>query len=201
MIQLGEDFKPSLKYKPYLALTTIAAIAFIWAICLGWVFIEGIFGTLITLAVVLLLIACLIFGLVWVVLYYKSVVYHLNETEMTWKRGVWFRKTGIVPYNRITNVDIVQGPIMRIFGISNLKIQTAGYSGSNGSAEISLEGIEKPEPLRALIMDFVRGGAPSPAATDVAVKTTAPGAAPDNTEMAALVAEVAAIRKLLEQRK
>ena len=127
MIQLGEDFKPSLKYKPYLALTTIAAIALIWAICLGWVFIEGIFGTLITLAVVLLLIACLIFGLVWVVLYYKSVVCHLNETEMTWKRGVWFRKTGIVPYNRITNVDIVQGPIMRIFGISNLKIQTAGY--------------------------------------------------------------------------
>ncbi len=201
MIQLGEDFKPSLKYKPYLALTTIAAIAFIWAICLGWVFIEGIFGTLITLAVVLLLIACLIFGLVWVVLYYKSVVYHLNETEMTWKRGVWFRKTGIVPYNRITNVDIVQGPIMRLFGISNLKIQTAGYSGSNGSAEISLEGIEKPEPLRALIMDFVRGGAPSPAATGVAVKTTVPGAASDNTEMAALVAEVAAIRKLLEQRK
>ncbi|MDU9376656.1 hypothetical protein McpSp1_12800 [Methanocorpusculaceae archaeon Sp1] len=201
MIQLGEDFKPSLKYKPYLAIATVLLIAFIWALCLGWVFIGDVFGlgSSIAIAAAVILIACLIFGLVWVVLYYKSVVYHLNETEMTWKRGVWFRKTGIVPYNRITNVDIVQGPVMRIFGISNLKIQTAGYSGTNGSAEISLEGIEEPEPLRALIMDFVRGTAPSPAATGGAPMVTAQPAA--NADMASLIAEVAAIRKLLEERK
>ncbi|MDV0444171.1 PH domain-containing protein [Methanorbis rubei] len=201
MIQLGEDFKPSLKYKPYLAIATILLIAFIWALCFGWVFIGDIFGlgASIAIAAAVILIACLVFGVVWVVLYYKSVVYHLNETEMTWKRGVWFRKTGIVPYNRITNVDIVQGPVMRIFGISNLKIQTAGYSGTNGSAEISLEGIEEPEPLRALIMDFVRGTAPSPAATGGAPKVTAQTTA--NADMTALIAEVAAIRKLLEERK
>lgn len=204
MISLGEDFKPALRYKPYLAIYTMVVVAIIWAACFGWAVFIGDLGIPepFTLAIVALLIVCLLFILVWTGLYYKSVVYHLNATEMTWKRGVWFRKTGIVPYNRITNIDIVQGPIMRLFGISNLKIQTAGYSGNNGSAEIAIEGIEEPEPLRAMIMDFVRGGAPSAAVTgvDVPVKTVEVSGDGD-TDVKALLAEVAAIRRLLEERK
>ena len=46
--------------------------------------------------------------------------YELREDEMSWKRGVWFRTTGIVPYNRITNLDVRQGPVMRLPGISTL---------------------------------------------------------------------------------
>ncbi len=202
MISLGEDFKPSLKYKPYLAISTVIAAAFIWACIFGWILfiqtVESDMPVWVSGIAVGILAAVLIFVLVWVVLYYKSVTYHLNQTEMTWKRGVWFRKTGIVPYNRITNVDIVQGPIMRLFGISNLKIQTAGYSGSNNSSEIALEGIEDPEPLRALIMDYVRGSAPSGAATGVS-ETVTPAAKDAN--IAALIADVAAIRKLLEEER
>ncbi|MCZ0862164.1 PH domain-containing protein [Methanocorpusculum vombati] len=205
MISLGEDFKPALKYKPYLAIYTMVVVAVIWAVCLGWAVLIGEIGIPqpIVLAIVAVLVVCLLFVLLWTVLYYKSVVYHLNATEMTWKRGVWFRKTGIVPYNRITNVDIVQGPVMRMFGISNLKIQTAGYSGSNGSAEIAIEGIEEPEPLRAMIMDFVRGGAPSAAATGVDVSAAKASAASvsGDADIRALLAEVAAIRRLLEERK
>ncbi|MEM2082887.1 MAG: PH domain-containing protein [Nitrososphaerota archaeon] len=33
--------------------------------------------------------------------------YKLTEDEIIWKRGVWFKSTGIVPYNRITNIDVV----------------------------------------------------------------------------------------------
>lgn len=205
MISLGEDFKPALKYKPYLAIYTMVVVAIIWAACFGWAVFIGEIGIPqpVVLVIVAVLVVCLLFVLLWTVLYYKSVVYHLNATEMTWKRGVWFRKTGIVPYNRITNVDIVQGPVMRMFGISNLKIQTAGYSSSNGSAEIAIEGIEEPEPLRAMIMDFVRGGAPSAAATGVdvsAVKVPAAAVSGD-ADVRALLAEVAAIRRLLEERK
>lgn len=91
---------------------------------------------------------------------------------------------------------------MRLFEISNLKIQTAGYSGSDGSAEIALEGIEEPEQLRAMIMDFVCGTAPSAAATgvDVTKLATATAAASVDADVKALLAEVAAIRRLLEER-
>ncbi|WP_319378885.1 PH domain-containing protein [uncultured Methanocorpusculum sp.] len=196
MVKLGEDFKPAAKYTSYLALASVMAVILIWACCVGWVYFvalgEPVFVLIgeISLGV---LVAILIFVLIWSRLYYASVVYHLNDTEMTWKRGVWFRKTGIVPYNRITNVDIVQGPVMRFFGISNLKIETAGGNSGKNSAEIQLEGIADPEPLRAMIMDFVRGNVPSPVATGVDFgRRSAPA------DMQTLLAEVTAIRKLLE---
>ena len=66
---------------------------------------------------------------------------------MRWKRGVIFRRTGIVPYNRITNIDIRQGPVMRALDISTLSIQTAGYSGQ-AQSEIRIEAIVHAEELR-----------------------------------------------------
>jgi membrane protein YdbS with pleckstrin-like domain len=92
----------------------------------------------------------------WVSMYYDSMWYELREDEMSWKRGVWFRRTGIVPYNRITNLDLVQGPVMRALGISSLSIQTAGYSGQ-AMPEIRIEAIEHAEELRELIRTLVRG--------------------------------------------
>ncbi len=202
MVKLGEDFKPAVKYTTYLSIITVVTVIFIWACCIGWVFFAAVddasvFGLIgkISLGVLAVLV---IFVLFWARMYYKSVVYHLNETEMTWKRGVWFRKTGIVPYNRITNVDIAQGPVMRIFGISHLKIETAGGNAGKNAAELQIEGIDDPETIRTMIMDFVRGTAPSSAATGTCFgKPTAPV-----NDMQALLAEVTAIRKLLdEQRK
>ncbi|MFA4859426.1 PH domain-containing protein [Methanoregula sp.] len=74
---------------------------------------------------------------------------------MSWKRGIWFRTTGIVPYNRITNLDIRQGPVMRALGISTLAIQTAGYSGQVAS-EIKIEGVTSAEELREFIRSMIR---------------------------------------------
>jgi len=209
MIPFKENFKPSPQYKPYLMIYT-SAITIIAVVCtLGWGIVPLIFATgqflyimfsaLLFFAIV---IAC-VFG--WVQLYYKSVVYHLNETEMTWKRGVWFRKTGIVPYNRITNIDISQGPVMRIFKISNLQIQTAGSSGNKNSSEISIIGMEDAEPLRAFIMDFVRGTPPVSAVTGSGETETVRAVSSkmelSGMEMTKLIEDVSAIRKLLEEQK
>ena len=193
MVTLNEDFKPDGKYTGYLLLATLALIVVIWAACCAWMFVDSIFTILIFIGLAVLGV-CVVFACIWAPLYYKSVVYHLNDTEMTWKRGVFFRKTGIVPYNRITNVDIVQGPVMRLFGISHLKIETAGGGASKSSAEIQLEGISDPEPLRQLIMNFVRGQKPAAAATGTEYKS-------QNADLQALLEEVAAIRRLLEERK
>jgi len=91
----------------------------------------------------------------WVKLYYQSMWYELHDDEMRWKRGVWFRTTGIVPYNRITNLDLKQGPVMRWLRISTLSIQTAGYSGQ-AVPEIRIEAIEHAEELRELVRSLVR---------------------------------------------
>jgi len=196
MVKLNEDFKPDTKFTGYLALITIISTVFIAICCCFWLFIprEPVFG-IIAIICGAVLLALIIFIVIWARLYYKTVVYHLNETEMTWKRGVWFRKTGIVPYNRITNIDIVQGPLMRAYGISHLKIQTAGYSGKNDS-EIRIEGIKEPEPLRQMIMDFVRNKAVNSSAvcTDYSSETG------ETADLTALLKEVRDIRRLLEKK-
>lgn len=197
MVNLNEDFKPANKYTGYLLITYLVLTVLIWAAATSWMFIDSFFRLFILVGIAVLAVI-LIFICIWAPLYYKSVVYHLNDTEMTWKRGVFFRKTGIVPYNRITNVDIVQGPVMRVFGISHLKIETAGGGASKSYAEIQIEGVTDPEPLRQLIMDFVRGQKPAAAATGTEYK---PAAAAANADMQALLEEVAAIRRLLEERK
>ena len=144
-----------------------------------------------TLTGVLILIVIFV---AWVRLYYVSMWYELRDDEMSWKRGVWFRRTGIVPYNRITNLVVIQDPVMRRLGISTLSIQTAGYSGQS-FPEIRIEGIEHADDLRELIRSLVRqsgmhndgtGGGPPPITVPTDQK---------------IIEELVKIRTLLEQQK
>jgi uncharacterized protein len=150
----GEELKPSTKLRTYGYIGFVMGAALI-LVCLLPVLIFAP----IEVSVILLIFFALIIvpWLVWVNLYFRSVSYRFTDTEMVWKRGVWFRATGIVPYTKVTNVDIVQGPIMRALGIASLRVQTAGYSGTNGQlSEIRIEGIQQYEPLREMIMSYVR---------------------------------------------
>ncbi len=200
-IKSGEDFGPAPSYRPYLMLYIAMIAAGIWLCCCLWVFFMPTEGddaipVYVHYIALVILAAAIVFVLVWAGLYVKTVSYHLNDTEVTWKRGVWFHSTGIVPYNRITDISIVQGPIMRLFGISHLKIQTAGGGTAKGSPEIQIEGQLKAEELRTLIMGFVRGNTHAGAAVTGVDENTA-----EQPDMAALLSEVREIRKLLENKR
>lgn len=138
-IKIGEEFKPSPQFKK------LYYIYFLLAIILGilWWYIPVLLFTPfeVKVGITIPILAILIFIAYWIPKYYETIVYKLTENEIVWRRGVWFKKTGVVPYNRITNIDIVQGPISRMLGIVSLKIQTAGYSGQS-PAEIEIKGIE-----------------------------------------------------------
>jgi membrane protein YdbS with pleckstrin-like domain len=182
---LGREFKPSYQlvklYYAYLAL--IAPIAVLpWYIP---VLVKG--SAAAALGALAAVIAVLLFLLFWIPHFYGSIAYTLTEKEIVWRRGVWFKNTGIVPYDRVTNVDIAQGPLSRSLGIAALKVQTAGYSGQQ-KAEIRLEGIIEFEELRELIMGFVRGEKPR------AVQTfgTTEGV------QSSILEELVKIRKILE---
>jgi hypothetical protein len=134
---------------------------------------------------------------IWVGMYYDSMSYELREDEINWKRGVWFRTTGIVPYNRIVNLDLRQGPLMRFLGISTLAIQTAGYSGQ-AVPEIKIEGIEHAEELRELIRSHVRGSVSHDDGTGSAKPLSFPSGVSVHQQM---LAELKQIRSLLEQKR
>jgi Uncharacterized conserved protein len=157
-IKIGEEFKPAPQFKKlnyiYLVLVVLFGI-------LTWYIPVLLFAPFkVTLGISIPILAILIFIAYWIPKYYETMVYKLTENEIVWRRGVWLKITGIVPYNRITNIDITQGPILRKLGIAALKIQTAGYSGQQARAEISIEGMEQFEELRELIVEFVKGKKP-----------------------------------------
>ncbi|MEW6011729.1 MAG: hypothetical protein CIT03_09860 [Methanobacterium sp.] len=151
---------PQLKslYYIYFGITIVFAVL-IWFVSLA------VFTPLfISLAIGIPVLGILLFTLYWIPKFYSTIIYKLDEDEMEWRRGVWFKNTGIIPYNRITNVDIAQGPISRILKIGSLKIQTAGYSNPNQgwgtSSEITIDGVEEFEELRHIIIDKIKGRKP-----------------------------------------
>ena len=185
-VKINEEFRPAPQLKK------LYWIYFVLAIFLGvlwWCIPVILFAPpVITVCISLPIMAVLIFTAYWIPKYYDSIVYKLTENEIIWKRGVWFKNTGIVPYNRITNIDITQGPISRKLGIAALKIQTAGYSGQQARSEIRINGIEDFEELREVIMGFVKGKKP------VAVETYE-----EKNIDSRILNEVVRIRKLLEK--
>ena len=154
-------FPLSTPFKPAPALVTWFIVDF--AMFIFFILVCTVFPVLLSspadaqfnAVLVFCIVAVFVIFACWVKLYYQSMWYELHEDEMRWKRGVWFRTTGIVPYNRITNLDLRQGPVMRWLGISSLSIQTAGYSGK-AAPEIRIEAIDHAEELRELIRTLVR---------------------------------------------
>jgi hypothetical protein len=199
-MEKSQIFPLNIPFKPSVALITWFIVDFILLILLilsctiiplvitsepDWI----IMGFILTGVFILIVIF-----VVWVRLYYVSMWYELRDDEMSWKRGVWFRRTGIVPYNRITNLDVIQGPVMRRLGISTLSIQTAGYSGQ-AVPEIRIEGIEHADDLRELIRSLVRR---SGMHSDGTGEGSLPVNVPANHK---IIDELVKIRTLLEQQK
>ena len=184
-IKIGEEFKPSPQFKKLYYIYLLLAIIF--GILWWYIPVLLLIPFEVKVGITIPILAILIFIAYWIPKYYETIVYKLTENEIIWRSGVWFKKTGVVPYNRITNIDIVQGPISRMLGIASLKIQTAGYSGQS-PAEIETKGVEQFEELREMIMEFVKGKKP------VAVETYEE----ENIDLK-ILNELVKIRKLLEK--
>lgn len=188
-------FKPSEKMKTLYFIYAALAIGLgylSWSVPLtlylastGWPYTQGL-ATLLHAP----LIPVALFVAYWVPKYYDSITFMLTDTEIVVSRGVFWKVKSIVPYNRVTNVDVVQGPISRWLGVATLKVQTAGYSAPQGRrAEAVLEYLEEYEAVREEIMRRVRGVAP------IAVEA---GERPTVT-LADVVSELKRIRELLEE--
>ena len=87
----------------------------------------------------------------------------LTEKNLHVARGVLIRQEKTVPLDKITDLGMSHGPIMRRLGLRVLSVETAGQSGGEGSL-IKLVGIEGAEDFRAgvLAQRERMAGSPSP---------------------------------------
>jgi putative membrane protein len=92
--------------------------------------------------------------------YLKSYRCTLTTRSLKVAKGILVRVEKTVPLDRITDLGLVQGPIMRLFDIEALSVETAGQS-SQGSL-IQLAGIKEGRRFRDAVLkqrDLVVGSA------------------------------------------
>lgn len=125
----------------------------VWAGVLPWLIPLAFYSPpLLTLSISLPLLIIVVSTLFWIGAFHRSIRYRFTNFEILWEHGIWFPKTGIVPYSRITAIEITQGPISRFLGFFCLKIRTGGNNPGNESGNLKIDGINEPEILRDFIM-------------------------------------------------
>lgn len=111
-------------------------------------------------ALIPILLCCVLFVLsvglayFWAELTYQNWKFELAEEGFKKESGVIFKKYVTIPYDRIQNVDIYRGLFSRMIGLSDLQVQTAGFSYAGqygGGAEGRLPGLsaERAEEIRS----------------------------------------------------
>ncbi len=163
---MNESFKPhdDLKklYYTYLALACII-FYLSWAIPVGILALSlsPIVTTYVISSLFPPLVAVVVFVCFWIPKFHASLTYLLTESDIIVEKGVWWKHKSIVPYNRVTNLDVIQGPLSRHFGLGKISIQTAGFSSGGGSgstkiAEAVILGTKNFEEIKNLVMNRVR---------------------------------------------
>jgi len=200
-VKIGERFGPHPDFRRlyYSYLSIPSAIFLISTILPALVaaFLYLSFTSALIVSALLLFPFLLVAGFIafWIPKYCFSISYVFTQSEIVAERGVWWRHKSTVPYNRITNIDVVQGPLSRRFGLGNVSVQTAGYSATGGYgrvAEASILGVKNFEETRDFIINLVRRVRP------VAVETEVEAAVPEEATRQ-MLAELRKIREILER--
>lgn len=101
---------------------------------------------------ILLIPFWLIFGRMYLNRYFKSLFCELTTRALKFKKGVIFQVERTIPLDKIQDLTFREGPLLRYFGLSVLKIETAGQS-VQGSSDMSLIGIIDAREFREEVTD------------------------------------------------
>jgi len=176
--EFGADLELKGLYLVYLGIVVVGG--FLWWMVPVVVFVvlsyEMWIGVVVALSCFGLLLIAAGITLYWIPKFHSSITYVLEDDKITVTRGVWWKTKSFVPYNRITNINIYQGPISRRFGLGKLSIQTAGFSGTSSSgvkvAEAVIFGVKNFEEIKDIINSFVKGLKPQAIEAEAETKPT-----------------------------
>ncbi|NMC06540.1 MAG: PH domain-containing protein [Candidatus Lokiarchaeota archaeon] len=141
--------------------SSLAAMAIIIPSVIWMVFIPEpgmLFWGLFT--IVLSVIVPVIIAAAYVPAFVRTFSYDLSDKFIVIRRGVITKQKTTIPFSRIQNVSVIQGPFDRKFGIYTVKIETAGFSAASGSQggpqpEGLIQGVKDPSRLEHIIDELV----------------------------------------------
>jgi len=138
-------------------------------VCTYWL-LSGGFILLVCIITIPLLPLWFIFGTLITRKYLEHISCTLTDRTLIVKKGWLNRVEKTIPLEKITDLALLQGPIMRAMDLHGLSVETAGSSGSNASgALVSLVGIVEVMGFRDTVLaqrDRIVGAAPAAAPAD-----------------------------------
>jgi putative membrane protein len=85
--------------------------------------------------------------------HYERLQCELTTRSVNVRRGSLFRVEKHVPLDKIQDVSMREGPILRSLGLSALAIETAGQSGAHGGSDAVLVGVVDAPKFRDAILE------------------------------------------------
>ncbi|MAO64668.1 MAG: hypothetical protein CL666_06685 [Balneola sp.] len=94
----------------------------------------------------------LLFGTAYLNRYFERLECELTTRSLRFKKGYIFQTERTIPLDKIQDLTFKEGPLLKHFGLSILKIETAGNTGQ-GTSDLSLIGIIDAADFRSLVFD------------------------------------------------
>jgi len=117
-----------------------------------YIFIAGFFLFLVTfIGIPLIPIWILGYGFYFSNKYYKNLDCKLSTKHLIYKKGVLHKVSKTIPLENIQDITYIENPILRLFGLMILKIETAGQSNPQ-STDMKLIGIVNTEDFKDKIL-------------------------------------------------
>ena len=82
---------------------------------------------------------------------YKNLHATLTSTSIHLKKGVIMRVEKTIPLEKIQDLGMRTGPLLNVFGLASIQIETAGGGAQQGS-DMVLAGVVKPEVFRNAVL-------------------------------------------------
>lgn len=111
------------------------------------------------------LVLCItIIGIPFAILYYiigsfvigkhiENLGCSLSERTLDIKKGILNKTESTIPLEKITDLQMFQGPIMRHFGLHGFKVETAGQSSGPGGSLVNMMGIVDAVAFRKAVLE------------------------------------------------
>lgn len=129
--------------------TTIWEAKFTPSVCNYWL-LSGVIGCVASIVGIVLIPFWILLGIPVTRRFLASHRCTLTDRNLKVAKGILVRQEKTVPLDRITDMGLIQGPIMRLFDIEALSVETAGQSA--GGALVSLSGIERGREFRDAVL-------------------------------------------------
>ncbi|MEA2015904.1 MAG: PH domain-containing protein [Actinomycetota bacterium] len=194
----------TVKLKPEKELKTLWIITWVIMVVLGILFLLFfIFAVDWWIAGISVLgwVVIMIPVIIWIPYAFRALEYYIDDEGVKMKGGVIWKKFVTVPYPKITNVDITQGPVQRYYNIGTIHVQTAGAGGQQGQkAELKMNGIRELEDVRNMILKKVKGSTYSLSNTDTEEKKAETAVSGEVSVFEEILKELREIKSLIGKR-